>query len=269
MKNLIWLDVSMESSSLLEDIMDNTILKDAPYSSKYKLPNLEYNNILIELFKVIPDDVKYLEFRNQILSHTIVNQYSTNEDILYSIYFAFAPILTKSKSYSFSIHGTLTPDQFGVMYTDGSYSNKVGDAGYACCKLTEANAGGAFDPFNEQKFLYESFSGRIKDGTNNIGELTAIKVAIENFNEKPFQVIVSDSISGIKSYREYIHNSKINGYKAYNKKPIKNKELIVETYEKLKEAQKDKIIMFAWTKGHANNDFNEICDVLAKGEIGI
>lgn len=269
MKHFIWLNISMEKSSILEDLMDNSILKEIPYGSKYKTPDLEYNNIFIPY---VAAEMKqdYLYFREYINSRIQISKSHFDENIIYSIYNMFALVLTKSKGIKFSINGVVSSNKFGISYTDGSFSNKVGSAGYACCKLTDIANNGLYDSFSGDRFLHESFSGKIDDGTNNIGELTAIKVAIENFNEKDFQIIISDSIYGIKSYREYIHVWKNNGYLAYNNKPIKNKELIINTFDKIKEQQKsNKIIVFCWTKGHANNQFNEQCDILAKGEIGI
>ena len=251
--------------------MDNAALKCFAFGAKYKTPALDYDNVFTPIYTGSEDD-RYLASREYVKSKIkYPSNFELDESTIYTIYTIFAPVINTAKSISFSINGITDTDKFGIMYTDGSYSKNVGDAGYACCKLTDIDYNnGNLDPFSNRKYLCETFSGRIKEGTNNIGELTAIKVALENLSEKSFQVIISDSIYGIKTYREYIHVWKNNGYKAYNKKPIKNKDLITETYDKLKEAQKNKkIVVFAWTKGHANNTFNEICDELAKKEIGL
>ena len=105
----------------------------------------------------------------------------------------------------------LSDEQIGISYTDGSFSKNQTSAAYACCKLLNESPDGLLDDFTGKKFIFDAFSGTIKEGTNNIGELTAIKIAIENFNDKTFQLIISDSIYGIKSYREYIHVWKNNG----------------------------------------------------------
>ena len=159
----------------------------------------------------------------------------------------------------------------GALLLNGQlFSGEVGFAGeIGLFSSTFHGKDGLLDDFTGKKFIFDAFSGTIKEGTNNIGELTAIKIAIENFNNKTFQLIISDSIYGIKSYREYIHVWKNNGYKTYSKKEIKNKDLIIETYEELKEVQKNKIVLLKWTKGHDQNSFNEKCDELAKKELGI
>ena len=61
----------------------------------------------------------------------------------------------------------------------------------------EESATGLYDDFTGRNFKFDAFAGKIENGTNNIGELTAIKVAIENFGNKKYQMIISDSIYGL------------------------------------------------------------------------
>lgn len=263
----ILLNITFKSNSLTEDVMDNQILKEFAYGAKFKEPTLEYDNVLIPIidYQKTPENSFNLDKIKQYIFQS--NNINYSDIICYSIYTVFEKILDKLPS--INILKIISENDIGIFYTDGSFSKSQTDAAYACCKLLNESQNGLYDDFTCRKFNYDAFSGRISDGTNNIGELTGIKVAIENFSEKPYQLIISDSIYGIKTYREYIYTWKKNGYKAYNKKPIKNKELICETYDELVAEQNKKIVLFKWTKGHANNSFNEKCDELAKKELDL
>lgn len=266
----VLVNLECEASSALESLLDDQVLKEFAYSSKYKTPKLAYNNILLPVKNVDKTDQAFLLNEQKVKQHIVYHQgIDYSEDIIYSLFLVFSLILEKSKSLSLDIGQELSDEQIGISYTDGSFSKNQTSAAYACCKLLNESPDGLLDDFTGKKFIFDAFSGTIKEGTNNIGELTAIKIAIENFNNKTFQLIISDSIYGIKSYREYIHVWKNNGYKTYGKKEIKNKDLIIETYEELKEVQKNKIVLLKWTKGHDQNSFNEKCDELAKKELGI
>ena len=270
MKQYLLVNAVFEKSSLLESLLDDTILKEYAYGSKYKDPNLEYDYILIPLILCDETDqefaLNYYKLAQRITQQVGI---SYSEDVYYSLFKVFKDALDKSKSMSLTILDCIDEDKIGISYTDGSFSKNNETAAYACCTLLTEDANGLLDDFTGRNFKFEAYSGKIENGTNNIGELTAIKEATKHFGDKKYQMIISDSIYGIKTYREYIHVWKNNGYKAYNKKPIKNKELIVETQDMLNEARNEKIILLKWTKGHANNSFNEKCDEMAKKELGI
>jgi len=262
----ILLDFSSEMSSVLEDLLDNDILKEAAFTAKYKTPSLSYNNILVPLNSdvEVPETTLFLTKQ-----HVTQWQNVSYDDSIYkSIYAMFKKLITEhsDSNFTFTICNILDSSKFGIAYTDGSCTRE-NVAGWAYCKLTDISPEGNYDPFSKERFLHEEFSGLITEGTNNIGELTAIKVAVEHFDEKPYQIIISDSIYGIKAFREYIHVWKNNGYKTFSKKPIKNDALIKETYKEMKEIN-NKLIFLKWTKGHADSAFNNICDTLAKSQSG-
>ena len=271
------INASFETNSMIESLLDDNILKEYAFSAKYKKP-LSYDNILVPCIAVDESDEDFIFSQLELEKHiNMTSPVAIDRNLLYSIYKVFRNALGKSKSMLISITGFISDSDLSVLYTDGSFNKASGSASYACCKLlneytnptipTGVNV--SLDDFTGKMFTYDSFSGKLEEGTNNTGELTAIKTAIENFSDKPYQLIISDSIYGIKSYREYIHVWKNNGYKTYNNKAIKNKELITGTYDELMEAQKSKIILFKWTKGHVGTSFNEICDRLAKEKLGI
>ena len=270
MKQYLLVNATFESSSILEDLLDNVCLKEIALGAKYKEPKLEYDNVLIPLILCDNTNQEFVLGYPKIVQHiTQQSGITYSEDVYYSLFVVFKEVLEKSKAMSITITECIDEEQIDIFYTDGSFSKNTEAAAYACCKLLNEDVNGLIDDFTGRKFKFDAFSGKIENGTNNIGELTAIKVATQNFGDKKYQLVISDSIYGIKSYREYIHTWKKNGYKAYNKKPIKNKELITETYELLREKQNEKIVLLKWTKGHANNSFNEKCDEMAKKELGI
>ena len=49
-------NIVLEKSSILEELMDNTVLKEIAYGSKFKEPTLEYDNVLIPLICVNEED---------------------------------------------------------------------------------------------------------------------------------------------------------------------------------------------------------------------
>ena len=272
-------DLNFEKSSLIETTIDDKCLKDIAFGAKYKtVAGLEYKNVLIQLKEADPQDQEFL-MNAHIIANNII-QYTDNmitydNDVIYSLYIILKDVIYMSKQIAIDLKQFVRSNNIGMIYSDGSSSKSQNTASFGCCKLLKesekliADDETAYDCFTERLWDYEGYNGIIDNGTNNIGELSGIKFAIENFTDRPIQIIISDSIYGLKCYREYIHNWKNNGYKAYNGKDIKNKDLILETYNELEDVQRDKIVLFKWTKGHANDQFNEICDLLAKDALGI
>lgn len=262
------LNISFESSSVLEDLMDNNALKELPYGSKFKAPVLSYGDVLIPYIVTNLADPDFQLLEGLVFSRT-TSAVPVDQHMIYSIYSVLKPVLEKQKSMHVDIVSIIHEESIGIIYSDGSSSKIKSAAGYGVCRLTEESINGTFDDFSGKMWLYETFSGKIENGTNNIGELSGVHCAIVNTGEKPVQIIISDNIYAIKSFREYVYNWKNNGWLAYNKKPIKNKELIQNIYKDLCEVLKTKRVLFKWTKGHAGDSFNEICDKLAKIESGV
>lgn len=275
----ILVNFAFEKSSLVETTVDDKCLKSIAFGAKYKtVSGLEYKDVLIPLINVDYNDQEYL-LNNHIITNNIIqysggnNYYSDTE--IYSLFVILKDVLHLAKNITIDNIRAVTKNDIGIFYSDGSSSKDKNAASFGCCKLLkessklEADDDTAFDCFTNRLWDYEAYNGIVESGTNNVGELSGLKFAIENFSDKQIQIIISDSIYGIKCYREYIHNWKNNGYKAYNGKEIKNKELITETYKELTEAQNKKIVLFKWTKGHNKDQFNEICDTLAKDALGI
>lgn len=274
MKRFLLINISFSHNNILEDKMDNFFLKETAFSYKYKKPILTYGNVLIP----------YLKYNNEYLEkidslRECITGGDSNIDNLFSIYQVFAELIGEKNGMKIEILREIDSKQFQVIYTDGSSSSKQNAAGYACCILDEMDDGTEeinlecekeFDIFEDKYSQYHTISGRIENGTNNIGELTGLEKSFEVNTSRSFIVIISDSMYSIKCFREYIHVWKNNNYQTYSKKPIKNKELIVNAYEKLNKRQAEgKTFLFKWTAGHSSVAFNELCDEIAKSEIGI
>ncbi len=254
---------------------DDVIMKEAAFNSK----SGEKNTAMYYTYCLVPfiekTECDELDFNAEY--YNIVSRGCNNENHIFSLYKFLKPT-SDAKSISqlnISIDFVREIDDtnMNIFYTDGSFKKETDEASYACFQLLEElnqnnmSQPSAMDDYTNKIFCYNKISGVIADGTNNIGELTGIKTAVDNFGDKSFQLIISDSEYSIKAYREWIYNWQKNGYKTYAKKPIANKDLIESTFRNL--TSKSKIVFFKWTRGHNNNSFNELCDIEAKAVLGV
>ncbi len=130
------------------------------------------------------------------------------------------------------------PDNCIKIYTDGASSGNPGPSGI-----------GVLFIYGENK---KKISRSIGMGTNNIAELTAIKVALEELKRYDLPVrIFSDSSYSI-------------GLLTKNWKPKKNQELAGEIKKLIK---KFADLSFIKVKGHAGIKENEVADFLATSAI--
>ena len=115
--------------------------------------------------------------------------------------------------------------------------------------------------FNDIK---KEISGGEKDTTNNIMEITAVIEALKHL-KRPCEVeIYSDSAYVVNAFNNgWIYNWIKNNWKTSGKDPVKNKELWQELYNLTKIHK----VQFIKVKGHSDNEFNNRCDELARGEI--
>ncbi len=258
---------------MFENTLTNEVFKDIAYGAKIKNKDTKmcvFNNVAIPLALSSPlNEDTVNKVINYCMAHTSIHTGLTDEDIknYASIYFMIPQTTAR---YTFDVVNVIDSDNCDIFYSDGSSTTKgVKAASYGTVKLNEEaeTADALYDAFSGKTYNYKAFSGKIDDGTNNIGELTGIRKAIENMGSNDIQVIISDSEYSLKCFREWIYNWKKNGYIASNKKRILNCELIQGIQSDI-EASK-KIYLFKWTKGHVKTPFNELCDELAKNELGI
>lgn len=108
----------------------------------------------------------------------------------------------------------------------------------------------------------EKESGGCRQGTNQVGELTAVLMALRRFKEGDL-LIETDSRYAIGCSRDWVKAWKKQGWKKNNGSEIKNLPLIQAIDKEI--SQRRGSVKFAWVKGHAGDAFNEIADSLASG----
>ncbi|MBO6003653.1 MAG: ribonuclease HI [Aeriscardovia sp.] len=108
----------------------------------------------------------------------------------------------------------------------------------------------------------EKEGGGCRKGTNQVGELTAVLMALRRFKEGDL-LIETDSRYAIGCSRDWVKAWKKRGWKKADGAPIKNLPLIRAIEEEISKRRGS--VEFAWVKGHAGNPFNEAADSLASG----
>ena len=137
-----------------------------------------------------------------------------------------------------------------IIYTDGACSGNPGPGGWGAVLM--------------YKGTKKEISGAKNNTTNNVMELTA---ALEGLKMLKFPCEVelySDSAYLVNGFSQgWIYNWQKNNLQTSNKEPVKNKEIWQEIY-KMTQTHKVKFIK---VKGHADNEFNNRCDELARNAI--
>ena len=133
------------------------------------------------------------------------------------------------------------------IYTDGACSGNPGIGGWGAV---------IFSNSDDVVFL----NGGENITTNNRMELTAAIKSIAYFKNRSNLEIFTDSKYLKDGIERWILNWKNNGWKTSNKKPVKNKDLWIQLDEEILKHN----IKWNWVKGHANNEFNEKADSLAR-----
>ena len=133
-----------------------------------------------------------------------------------------------------------------AIWTDGACSGNPGPGGWGAI----LRAGG-----RERELC-----GGEPATTNNRMELTAAIAALEAL-KRPCRVeLRTDSQYLRGGVTEWLHNWKRNGWRAADKKPVKNDDL----WRRLDAAAERHEIDWRWVKGHAGDAMNERADALAR-----
>lgn len=140
---------------------------------------------------------------------------------------------------------------FVKIYTDGACANNPGAGGFGVVLLYEDKDG----IIHEKRFS----KGYIMT-TNNRMELLAVIYAL-NLLKAPCRVeLYSDSKYVVNAInKNWIKGWQKNNWKNSLKNPVKNQDL----WEMLIDAKSAHDINFIWVKGHNENKYNELCDILA------
>lgn len=136
-----------------------------------------------------------------------------------------------------------------TLYTDGACSGNPGKGGW-----------GAILMYNDAK---KEISGGESQTTNNRMELTAVIKGLEALKEECNVDIYSDSAYVVNAFlQDWITNWQNNGWKSK-----KGMVLNIDLWQRLIELTKKHNVTWHKVKGHADNEFNNRCDTLARGEI--
>lgn len=137
-----------------------------------------------------------------------------------------------------------------LIWTDGACSYNPGPGGWAAI-LQYGKA---------EKVL----SGGKNETTNNVMELTAVVEGLKALKEKCNVLLYSDSAYVVNAVEQgWLHNWKANGFRTADKKPVKNREL----WEELDALLSEHSVKFVKVKGHADNEYNNRCDSIARSEV--
>ena len=137
-----------------------------------------------------------------------------------------------------------------IIYTDGACSGNPGPGGWGAILM--------------YKGAKKEISGGRKNTTNNIMEITAVVEALKCLKVESDVEVYSDSAYTVNAFKQgWIYNWMKNGWKTANKEPVKNKELWQELYSLTKKHK----VEFIKVKGHADNEFNNRCDEMAREAI--
>ena len=136
-----------------------------------------------------------------------------------------------------------------TIYTDGACSGNPGPGGW-----------GAILMFGDTK---KEISGGLDNTTNNVMELTAVIESLKML-KRPCRVdLYSDSAYVVNAFlQKWIYGWIKKNWKTAGNDPVKNKELWQELYGLTKIHD----VTFHKVKGHADNEFNNRCDELARME---
>lgn len=136
-----------------------------------------------------------------------------------------------------------------TIYTDGACSGNPGPGGW-----------GAILMFGDTK---KEISGGLDNTTNNVMELTAVIESLKIL-KRPCKVdLYSDSAYVVNAFlQKWIYGWIKKNWKTAGNDPVKNKELWQELYGLTKIHD----VTFHKVKGHADNEFNNRCDELARTE---
>ncbi|MBO6061252.1 MAG: ribonuclease HI [Clostridia bacterium] len=137
-----------------------------------------------------------------------------------------------------------------TIYTDGACSSNPGPGGWAAILM--------------YKTVRREISGNAEQTTNNRMEITAAMKALEALKESCIVDIYTDSAYLHDTFQKHwIDNWVKRGWLKADKKPVENRDL----WERMLVLVNKHSVTWHKVKGHAENEFNNRCDELARSEI--
>lgn len=139
-----------------------------------------------------------------------------------------------------------------VLYTDGACSYNPGPGGWGAILMYAG----------EKKYL----SGGEEMTTNNQMELRAVIEGLKALKEPCEVEVYTDSAYVFNAFdQDWISGWILRGWRGANKKPVANQDF----WQELLSLTKTHKVHFNKVKGHADNEFNNKCDELARSEVEI
>lgn len=136
------------------------------------------------------------------------------------------------------------------LYTDGACSGNPGAGGWGAILI--------------YKGVEKELSGGEASTTNNRMEIYAVIAGLDCLKERCKVNVYSDSAYTVNAFTEgWIYGWIKNGWKKADGKPVANTELWQRLYNKTLEHE----VNFIKVKGHADNEYNNRCDALARAAI--
>ena len=137
-----------------------------------------------------------------------------------------------------------------TLYTDGACSGNPGLGGWGCVLIYNGTQ--------------KKISGYEKQTTNNRMELMAVIKALESLLEPCEVDLYSDSAYVVNAFlQDWITYWLMNNWKTKGKEQVKN----IELWQQLLSLCETHKVNWHKVKGHSDNEFNNLCDSLARGEI--
>ena len=137
-----------------------------------------------------------------------------------------------------------------TLYTDGACSGNPGAGGW-----------GAILIYNGRE---RELSGGEESTTNNRMELMAVIMGLKALKYPCTVEVYSDSAYTVNAFANgWISSWKKNGWKKADHKPVLNTDL----WQELLSLSEKHEVTFKKVKGHADNEYNNRCDALARGAI--
>ncbi len=133
-----------------------------------------------------------------------------------------------------------------ILYTDGACSGNPGIGGWGAVLMF--------------KGVEKRISGAESSTTNNRMEMTAVIEGLKSLKEPCEVEVYSDSAYTVNAFENgWIYSWEKNGFKKTDNKPVLNTDL----WQILLQLTRVHKVRFIKVKGHADNEYNNICDKLA------
>ncbi len=137
-----------------------------------------------------------------------------------------------------------------IIYTDGACSYNPGPGGWGCVLIYNS--------------IQRSFSGFSENTTNNQMEMQAVIEALSRLNEPCEVDLYSDSAYVINAFNAgWIDSWTKNNWRTAQNKPVKN----LDVWKKMIDLVARHKVTWHKVKGHSDNELNNLCDSLARGEV--